>query len=128
MAQLLWRGLDEASRYLVEGRMLLLDPVRRLEIDATLASRAEQEALAEFSKYVAFSITGRVLTAEAEANLSEFAQHNGLTEEQTRACIEEELQRNNAHRAAPALPPARNLRRSPGQVRKRRMSFIAFFC
>ncbi len=106
MAQLLWRGLDEASRYLVEGRMLLLDPVRRLEIDATLASRAEQEALAEFSKYVAFSITGRVLTAEAEANLSEFAQHNGLTEEQTRACIEEELQRNKAHRAAPALPPA----------------------
>ncbi len=47
-----------------------------------------------------------MLTAEAEANLSEFAQHNGLTEEQTRACIEEELQRNNAHRAAPASPPA----------------------
>ncbi len=106
MAQLLGRGLDEASRYLVEGRMQLLDPVRRLQIDEVLTARAEKAALAEFSKYVAFSITGRVLTAEAEANVSEFAQHNGLSEEQTRGCIEEELQRNKAHRAAPAPPPA----------------------
>ncbi len=72
MAQLLWRGIDEAARYLVEGRMQLLDPARRRQIDEELAARAEQAALADFSKYVAFSLARRVLTAEAEAHLSEF--------------------------------------------------------
>ena len=32
MAQLLGRGIDEASNYLVQARMELLDPARRLEI------------------------------------------------------------------------------------------------
>jgi formylglycine-generating enzyme required for sulfatase activity len=103
LAQLLGRGLDEASDYLVQARMQLLDPERRRQIDRELAAQVEQEALAEFSMYVAVSIAGRVLTAEAEANLAEFGQRNGLTEEQTRACIEEELRRNKAKRAAP--PP-----------------------
>ena len=103
LAQLLGRGLDEASGYLVQARMQLLDPERRRQIDAELAAQAEQEALAEFSMYVAVSIAGKVLTAEAEANLSEFGQRNGLTEEQTRVCIEEELRQNKAKRAA--LPP-----------------------
>lgn len=108
MAQLLGRGIDEASRYLVEGRMLLLDPARRQQIDDELAAMAEQEALADFSKYVAFSLARRVLTAEAEANLSDFGQRNGLTEEQTRACIEEELKRHKAQRVvpSPAVPEA----------------------
>lgn len=101
IAQLLGRGIDEAGRYLVQARVQLLDPARRLEIDAQLAARAEEEALAEFSKYVAFSITGRVLTAEAEANLWEYSQHNGLTQEQTKACIEAELKLHKAQRAAP---------------------------
>jgi formylglycine-generating enzyme required for sulfatase activity len=103
LAQLLGRGLDEASDHLVQARMQLLDPERRRQIDRELAAQAEQEALAEFSMYVAVSIAGKVLTAEAEANLAEFGQRNGLTEEQTRACIEEELRRNKAKRAAP--PP-----------------------
>jgi formylglycine-generating enzyme required for sulfatase activity len=105
LAQLLGRGIDEASNYLVQARMELLDPERRLQIDEELATQAEQEALAEFSKYVAVSIAGKVLTAEAEANLAEFGQRNGLTEKQTRACIDEELRRNKARRAMPAPPP-----------------------
>ena len=105
LAQLLGRGIDEASGYLVQARMQLLDPVRRRQVDAELAAQAQQEALDEFCKYVAVSIVGKVLTAEAEANLSEFGQRNGLTEEQTFTCIEQELQRNKAHRAAPS-PPA----------------------
>src|SRR2546423_867206 len=44
--------------------------------------------------------------AEAEVNLFEFGQRNGLTEEETRACIDEELRRNKARRAAP-VPAAR---------------------
>jgi formylglycine-generating enzyme required for sulfatase activity len=105
MAQLLGRGIEEASDYLVQARMQLLDPARRYQIDEELAAQAEREALAEFSMYVAVSIAGKVLTAEAETNLSEFGQRNGLTEEQTRACIEEELRRNKAKRVAPAAAP-----------------------
>src|SRR5882757_5839331 len=81
ITQLLGRGIDEASDYLVQARMQLLDPARRCQIDEELAAKAEQEALVEFSMYVAVSIAGKVLTAEAEANLSEFGQRNGLTEE-----------------------------------------------
>jgi formylglycine-generating enzyme required for sulfatase activity len=105
MAQLLGRGIDEASNYLVQARMELLDPARRVQIDEELAAQARQEALAEFSKYVAVSIAGKVLTAEAEANLAEFGQRNGLTEDQTRTCIDEELRRSKARRAAPVAPP-----------------------
>src|SRR5436853_4155021 len=32
LTQLLGRGIDEASRYLVQARMQLLDPARRLQI------------------------------------------------------------------------------------------------
>jgi formylglycine-generating enzyme required for sulfatase activity len=116
VAQLLGRGLDEASSYLVQARMELLDPARRLQVDQALAAQIQQEALAEFSKYVAVSIAGRILTPEAEANLTDFGARSGLTQEQTRACIEEELQRNNAKRgtraplaAAPATPLARTV-------------------
>ncbi len=105
MAQLLGRGLDEASRYLVEARMQLLDPALRRQIDQDLAAQAEQETIAEFSKFVAFSVAGKVLTADAEAILVEFGQSHGLAEEQARTCIEEELQRKKARRAAPPAPP-----------------------
>lgn len=106
MAQLLGRGLDEASRYLVEARMQLLDPALRRQLDIDLAAQAQQETLAEFSRFVAFSVAGKVLTADAEAILVEFGQSHGLQEEQARACIEEELQRKKARRAAPPPPPA----------------------
>jgi sulfatase modifying factor 1 len=106
MTQLLGRGIDEASRYLIQARMELLDPERRVKIDEELAEAVHQEALAEFSKYVAIFIAGKVLTAETEANLVEFGQRNGLTEEETRASIEQELQRHEARRAVPAPPAA----------------------
>jgi formylglycine-generating enzyme required for sulfatase activity len=106
IAQLLGRGIDEASRYLIQARMELLDPARRIEIDEELAAGAHQQALTEFAKYVGIFIAGRILTAETEENLVEFGQRNGLTEEETRACIEEELERNDARRAVPAEPAA----------------------
>ncbi|HEY2140305.1 MAG TPA: formylglycine-generating enzyme family protein, partial [Chthoniobacterales bacterium] len=106
ITQLLGRGIDEASRYLVEARMELLDPKRRVEIDEELAAGAHQEALTEFSKYVGIFIAGKILTAETEANLVEFGQRNGLTEAETRQCIDRELERHEARRAAPAPPAA----------------------
>ena len=111
LTQLLGRGLEEASSYLVQARMQLLDPERRLQIDEELGAQIQEDALAEFSKYVAVSIAGRVLTPEAEANLAEFGQRNGFTEEQIRNCIEAELQRTGAKRgvraplAAPLVTP-----------------------
>ena len=107
VAQLLGRGLDEASSFLVQARIELLDPERRAQIDQALVAQAEEETLAEFSKYVGVSIAGGLLTPEAEAVLSDFAKRNGMTEEQTRACIDAELQRNKAKRGvrAPLAPP-----------------------
>jgi formylglycine-generating enzyme required for sulfatase activity len=106
IAQLLGRGIDEASRYLIEARMELLDPKRRLEIDEELAAGAHQEALTEFTKYVGIFIAGKILTAETEANLVEFGQRNGLTDAETHECIERELERHEARRAVPAPPAA----------------------
>ena len=101
MAQLLGRGLDEAPRYLVEARMQLVDPTRRQQLDADLAAQKQQDALIEFTKFVTFSLAGKRLPAEAEANLLDFGQRIGLTTTQISTCIEEELQRNKAQRVTP---------------------------
>jgi formylglycine-generating enzyme len=107
MAQLLGRGIDEASRYLIQARIDLLDPQRRQAWDEKLEAAAGQETLEEFIKFIEFSIKGGVLPAEAEANLVEFGQNNGLPDEQIKACIEEELKRKGARRSrlVPAAPP-----------------------
>jgi len=102
LAQLLGRGLEESSRFLVDARVQLLDPARRREIDHALEARAEQETLTEFTKYVAFSIKDRVLTAEAEANLTEYGQRNGISDEHIRVCIDAELRTKEARRSAGA--------------------------
>jgi formylglycine-generating enzyme required for sulfatase activity len=108
LAQLLGRGLDEAGVCLVEARMQLLDPERRRQIDEELATNAQQEALAEFAKYVSVALARRLLTAEAEAHLVEFGQRSGLTEDETRACIEQEFERRKAKRVTtPSAEPAK---------------------
>jgi len=52
IAQLLGRGLDESSRYLTEARMDLLDPARRRVMDNELAAQKQEQAIAEFHKYL----------------------------------------------------------------------------
>src|SRR2546423_936332 len=113
ITQLLGRGIDEAPRHLVQARMDLLDPQRRQEWDEKLAARAGQEILDEFAKFVGFSIKDNLLTAEAEANLVEFGQTNGLADEQIRACIEEELKRNRARRVRVVVPHANGKAEAP---------------
>ena len=111
MAQLLGRGIDEASRYLVQARVELLDPQRRQHWDEKIAAEAGQETIDEFIKFIGFSIKDGVLPAEAEANLVEFGQTSGLPDEQIKTCIEEELKRKGARRsklaavAAPLVAP-----------------------
>jgi formylglycine-generating enzyme len=105
MAQLLGRGLDEASHFLVQARMELLDPQQRRAWDEKLAAQAGQQTLDEFTKFAEFSIKNGILSAEAETNLVEFGQRNGLTDEQIRTCIEAELKRTGARRPAPVVTP-----------------------
>ena len=50
VAQLLGRGILEASRYLAHAQLLLLDPMRRRQVDEQLAAAAQEEALGEFAK------------------------------------------------------------------------------
>src|SRR3954463_15322192 len=104
IAQLLGRGLMEASDHLVQARMELLDPQRRRECDEKLAAEASQNALEEFIKFVGFSIKGGVLPAEAEANLVEFGQKTGLPDEQIKICINGELKRQSARRSKLVAP------------------------
>jgi formylglycine-generating enzyme required for sulfatase activity len=107
IAQLLGRGLLEATDYLIQARMDLLDSQRRQKVDERLAAQAGQDALEEFIKFIGFSISNGVLPAEAEANLVEFGQKSGLAPEQIKSCIEEELKRLGARRSklVPVAPP-----------------------
>ncbi|HEY0370030.1 MAG TPA: formylglycine-generating enzyme family protein [Chthoniobacterales bacterium] len=100
LAQLLGRGLDEASRFLIEARVQLLDPERRRALERELETQAEQQAISEFAKYVAFSIKDGVLTSEAEANLTQYGQRSGIADEQIKACIEIELKTRKARRSS----------------------------
>ena len=104
LAHLLGRGLIEASDFLVQARVDLLDPQQRQNWDEKLTAQAGQESLVEFVKFIGFSIKDGLLTSEAEANLVEFGQNNGLTDEEIRSCIEQELKRSGGRR--PASVPA----------------------
>src|SRR5438876_443513 len=64
LAQLLRPGLEESSRYLTEARLELLDPERRKRVDEELAAQAQEAAIAEFHKFLAFSLADGLLTVE----------------------------------------------------------------
>jgi formylglycine-generating enzyme required for sulfatase activity len=107
LAQLLRPGLEESSRYLTEARMELLDPQRRRAMDDELAAREEEEAVAEFQKYLTFAITEGVLSAPQEKNLLHFGSQHGLSNEKMMSLIDAELADSGAKRAEPpqAQPP-----------------------
>jgi len=99
LAQLLRSGLDESSRYLTEARVELLDPERRKRVDEELAAQAQEEAIAEFHKFLAFSLADGLLTADEEKTLLRFGADHGLDEEQICKLIEDELKNSGASRA-----------------------------
>src|SRR3977135_4524793 len=101
IAQLLRAGLDESSRYLTEARMELLDPERRKKVDAVLAAEAEQQAIAEFNKVLAFSIADGGLRPEEEKALQRFGAEHGLSEEKILEFIEAKLKETGTTRIVP---------------------------
>src|ERR1700704_1426308 len=117
LAQLLRSGLEESSRFLTEARVELLDPERRRVLDNELAAQAQEEAVTEFHKFLAFALADGTLSPETEKNLLQFGAEHGLTNEQMLGYIELELQDSGAKRvesvvvAAPPSSTPRSRRR-----------------
>jgi formylglycine-generating enzyme required for sulfatase activity len=106
VAQLLRAGLDESSKFLTEARIELLDPERRKKVDAVLAAEKEQQAVAEFDKFFAFSIADGGLRPEEEKALIGFGADHGLSEEKILQFIEEKLKETGVKRIVP-VPEAK---------------------
>ena len=104
LAQLLRSGLEESSRFLTEARGELLDPERRHRVDQELAAKAEEQALAEFNKYVAFALNDKTLSPQEEEALLEFGRQQGLTDERMTEMIDAELQACCGVRVTPPDP------------------------
>src|SRR3982074_3152450 len=96
LAQMLWVGLAESSRYLTEARLELLDTDRRKLLDEDLAAQQHEAAVAEFRKYLEFALAGGVLSADEEKNLIRFGTGRGLTEAQVTSLIDDALQETGA--------------------------------
>lgn len=104
LAQMLWTGLEESSRFLTEARVELLDPERRKAVDEQLSAQQHEDAVAELRKYLDFSLTGGVLTADEEKNLMQFGLERALSESEISLLIEDALQEKGAKRFVP--PPS----------------------
>ncbi len=104
LAQMLRSGLDESSRYLSEARVELLNPERRHQLDEELAAQAEEEAIVEFNKYLAFALNDKTLRPPEEEALLEFGRNQGLTNERMIELIEAELLSSGAVRVADSPP------------------------
>lgn len=99
LAQMLRPGLDESSRYLTQARVQLLNPDRRREMDLELAAQAQEQAVAEFHKYLTFALADGVLRPDEEKNLLRFGREQGLTDQQMVGYIDAELRDSGARRA-----------------------------
>lgn len=104
LAQLLRAGLEESSRFLTEARLELLDPERRQKMDDELAAQAEERAVAEFQKYLAFALNDKTLLPHEEETLLQFGCDNALSEDRMRELIEAELVATGAVRVVPPTP------------------------
>lgn len=104
LAQLLRSGLDESSRFLAEARVELLNPERRQQVDDELAVQAEEEAIAEFNKYVTFALNDKTLSPHEEETLLEFGRQHDLSDERMLELIETELRACGGVRVTPPGP------------------------
>src|SRR5438132_10581456 len=109
LAQLLRSGLEEASRYLTEARLELLDPERRRILDEQLAAEAHEAAAAEFRKYLEFALASGVLTPDEEKNLLRFGAERALSEAEMNSIIEEALHETGVQRQTVLPPPIANI-------------------
>jgi formylglycine-generating enzyme required for sulfatase activity len=104
LAQLLWSGLEDSSRFLTEARLELLDPERRKLLDEQLAAEQHEAAVSEFRKYLEFALTGGVLNPEEEKNLVRFGIERALSTAEIDSLIENGLRESGAKRATAPSP------------------------
>lgn len=105
IAQLLRGGMDIAPSKLAEARAELLNPEIRAKLDVDLAARYKAASLAEFQRFLDFSLGKGVLNIEEENHLFRLGRAKGLSAEDMRAAIEEGLTRTGAKRQADIPPP-----------------------
>ncbi len=105
LSQLLRSGLDEAPGKLAEARTTLLDPVTRAEIDASLAVKEKEGALAEFNKFLSFVLTSGELAEDDEDSLYILGENLGLRRAEMKRLIDEELDKWGMRRVPKPLPP-----------------------
>ena len=74
-------------------------------MDNELAAQAQELAIREFHKYLAFAIANGTLTSEAEKSLLSFGHEHRLTADEIRGYIDAELKERGAKRADPPAPP-----------------------
>jgi len=98
LTQLLRAGLDEAPRFLAEARMELLDMEGRARVDELLRAQMKEKASAEFVKFFSFAVTDGILAKADEANLYKLGQNSGLSMEELKAIVHEELAKTGAKR------------------------------
>ena len=101
LAQMLWSGLEDSSRFLTEARLELLDPDRRRLVDEQLAAEQHEAAVSEFRKYLEFALAGGVLNPEEEKNLVRFGTERTLSTTEIDSLIEDGLREKGAKRATP---------------------------
>ena len=111
IAQLLRAGLDEAPARIAEARTLLLNPQSRGHIDAELMGRLKQGLIAEFRKFLAFSLSAGALSEEDESILYMAGAKLGLSQAEMLEIIEADLKATGCKRRpkAPAAPPVQNV-------------------
>ena len=112
LAQLLRSGMDVAPDRIAAARVELLNPERRLAIDANLRESRRQGALLEFQKFLDFALADKVLTKDAEVNLAKLGLVLGLSAEDMAARIAAGLEGAGAVREEAAPPPPSQLRLS----------------
>ncbi|MEI6350055.1 MAG: formylglycine-generating enzyme family protein [Verrucomicrobiota bacterium] len=91
LAQLLRNGLDDAPAKLAEARSVLLDPKTRADIDRELLRKLKAAASAEFNKFLSFTLTSGELATDDEESLYQLGGGLGLSREEMRVLIDDEL-------------------------------------
>ena len=73
-------GLDESSRYPDRGARRVARSRAPAELDQELAAQAEEQAVAEFNKFLAFALNDKTLRPQEEEACCEFGREQGLTQ------------------------------------------------
>lgn len=121
MAQMLRQGLDEAPHFLAEARTRLLDPLERAKHDNELHGQLVEDALKEFKKLLAFTLSGKTLSEDSEARLLAAGTEMGLTTEVMLDAINAALEKSGSSRvvvtATTVQPPGPSPQPEPATTR-----------